>query len=154
MRRPFWTTDVALLFLSVILLVYGNLTALAELPPGAYISLNVAVATAVSLGMWASGLSMDDLGLSRRSIRQGLRWAGPIAVLIAAGVGLGLLALGHRFPAGTIEGAGAGGVLGQIFIRIPFGTAMPEEILFRGVLFGAWARARSISTAVLASSVT
>ena len=40
----------------------------------------------------------------------------------------------------------------RLVVHIPLGTAVPEEILFRGVLYGTWSRDRGRLAAVLASS--
>jgi membrane protease YdiL (CAAX protease family) len=39
------------------------------------------------------------------------------------------------------------------FVRIPIGTALFEEVAFRGVLFGTWAQRRSVPVALGVSSL-
>ena len=45
----------------------------------------------------------------------------------------------------------SGGLLYQALIRVPFGTALLEEVAFRGVLFGAWAPEGNVRAAILSS---
>ena len=140
--------------LSALVLAYGSVVALTGVPAVAYVLLNLGLAGALVVGARAWSLSWDDVGLSPRSLGPGLRWGVALAAVVAAGVGIGLLVLGHRFPSEDVEGLGAGGLLVQVLVRVPVGTAVPEETLFRGVLFAVWSRNRSTAIGVVASSVT
>jgi uncharacterized protein len=85
------------------------------------------------------GLTVDELGLSRRNLGPGLRWgtgsAGVVAVVVGAGVVLAdvigpiatLLADDRAALTGTALAA-------AVLVRIPLGTAVFEEVAFRGVL--------------------
>ena len=41
----------------------------------------------------------------------------------------------------------------QALVRIPLGTVLTEEVLFRGVLYGIWNRVGRVRTALIGSSV-
>lgn len=84
-----------------------------------------------------AGLSWDDLGLGRRAVRRGARWAG-IAVVVVAVV----LLAGAAVP--WIRSAfldvryqlDAGSALVTALLVVPLSTILLEEVAFRGVLFG------------------
>ncbi|HEX2088344.1 MAG TPA: CPBP family intramembrane glutamic endopeptidase [Actinomycetota bacterium] len=44
-------------------------------------------------------------------------------------------------------------LLYRLLIHIPLATALPEELIFRGALFGAWSQETGSRTAMLGSSV-
>lgn len=100
-----------------------------------------------------AGLSWDDLGLARRALRQGAKWAG-IAVLVVALVylvaislpGLRGLFLDVRYQ------LDAGPALVKALLLIPLSTILLEEIAFRGVLFGLLHRRRNTGWAFGLSS--
>jgi uncharacterized protein len=85
------------------------------------------------------GLTAEELGLARRDLGAGLRWgvgsAGVVAVVVGAGVVLAdvigpvatLLADDRAALSGTALAA-------AVLVRIPLGTAVFEEVAFRGVL--------------------
>lgn len=85
------------------------------------------------------GLTADELGLGRARLRPGLCWGtgsvGVVAVVVGAGVALAdvigpvaaLLADERAALTGTALAA-------AVLVRIPLGTAVFEEVAFRGVL--------------------
>lgn len=116
-----------------------------RIPPAWYVPANVAVAAAlIRVGRWG-GASARDLGLDRDHAARG----------IGFGVAAGALA------AGTVAGAAAAPRTGRWFaderaltltpraaayealVRIPLGTAVAEELTFRGALLGLSLRQRS-----------
>lgn len=114
-----------------------NLTAhLGPWPAAVVIPVGAAILTGVA---WATGLRLSDLGLSRASVRRGLRWA----LLAAAGaatvvaVALAIPATAEFFQddryAGLAEAARAA------LLTIPLTTVLPEELMFRGIFDGALA---------------
>jgi len=52
-----------------------------------------------------------------------------------------------------IASASFGQMIHAVFVRIPFGTALPEELLFRGVVLGMLTRQRSSVRATIVSSL-
>lgn len=88
-----------------------------------------------------AGVSWTTLGLSLGRARAGARWGAVAALVVAFVVGLGT-ALSDQVP-----GVGAlladeraslepGELSYQVLVRIPLGTAVFEELAFRGVLLG------------------
>lgn len=141
--------------LAVFLVVYNNAVALLELPAWTYVPMNLAVAASVLLWARSHGLAWDELGLSRTGVRPGLRAGLLLGALIAAGLALAFVVPGaERFLADErVAGLTVGGLLYTAVVRIPLGTALFEELAFRGVLYGWWSRAGSVVAAAVGSSV-
>ncbi|MGK5684185.1 CPBP family intramembrane glutamic endopeptidase [Actinoplanes sp. URMC 104] len=101
-----------------------------------------------------AGLTWHDLGLSRRTLIPGLKYAVgailAVAVVYAIGVALPLTRPAfhdvryHLHP---------GAALLTAFIVVPLGTVLLEEIAFRGVLLGLVNRHRGAVWASITSSV-
>jgi membrane protease YdiL (CAAX protease family) len=125
----------------ILLLGYGFLlTALPALSLWA-IPLNLGVAALLLGAARLTGLSWSELGLGGEGVRPGLRWGIPVA-LVAAAVPLALAFVqpgSFRCGDTRVLQLGLPLLLAHILVRIPLGTALAEEILFRGVLF-AWLR--------------
>jgi uncharacterized protein len=77
------------------------------------------------------GLGCDRVG---RGLRVGLAAAAPLAALVA--LGAALPATRRWFLDERATTGGAGYALYHSLVRIPFGTAVAEETLFRGALLG------------------
>ncbi len=74
-------------------------------------------------------------------------------VVIALGVAAAVPALRPFLEDGRAAGLGLGGLAYHALIRIPLGTALFEEVAFRGVLFGSWSRLAGPVAGALGSSV-
>lgn len=124
-------------------------------PEAWYIPANGAAAGAFVLLARGTGASWTDMGLRRerlgRGLRVGLVAAAPIAVVVALGVAVP--ATRRYFADQRVIGIGAGATLYDVLIRIPLGTAVCEEVIFRGALLGMFLRRRTPLAAVVASSV-
>ncbi|MET9856995.1 type II CAAX endopeptidase family protein [Streptomyces sp. NPDC006450] len=103
---------------------------------------------------WAGG-TLADAGLARGTLARGARWA---LVLIGL-VGLVYLA-GALLPATRglfedrrYEAMDGGEVMLRVFVLVPVGTVLVEEIAFRGVLYGLVRRARGAVRATAVSSL-
>jgi membrane protease YdiL (CAAX protease family) len=138
----------------VLLLVAANLLN-NWLVPRAYVATCVAAAgAALLLARW-DGCSWSELGLGRASLLPGLRWS----LALAAVVLLGYAAAAWLPPArpafldARVAGLSGGEVLLRCLVRIPVGTALLEEIGFRGVLYAMLARRHGLRAAVLVSSL-
>jgi len=145
---------------TAVVLVVGVLTARNVagewlVPAALYVPVNLATAALlVAIGR-TSGLSARDLGLSRATARSGL----VIGVLVAA-VAIAGVAIGAALPLtrGWFEDERVADVdtlaelAYQALVRIPLGTALLEEIAFRGVLLALVARLCPLGVAVAVSS--
>ena len=138
------------------LAVYNNVANL--WPPfnrAAYVPANVAAAAALGVvSTTALGLSAADLGLTDLSA-----FDLAVGAAIGAVVGGAVLALGHtergaKFIADRrVAGLGGKMLAYQMFVRVPFGTALLEEFAFRGVLFASWRDEGVVAAAVISSAV-
>lgn len=129
----------------VLLLAAWNNVVVPRLPdrPGVYETAN-GTATAVLLVVArASGLSRDDLGLSRGRLRAGVAWGGSAAAAVVAGLaaGLAIPSLRPLLRDARVAGSSDGTVAYRALLRIPVGTVLWEEVAFRGVLHAALDRA-------------
>jgi membrane protease YdiL (CAAX protease family) len=121
----------------------------------AHASLVVGPVGAAGLLMLArrAGLSWHDLGLGAGTWRRGLVWAaaavGAVTVVFAAGAALPLTRAAFRDSRYDLGWPHA---LLTAFVLIPLGTALFEEVAFRGVLWGLLRRARGAWTATIVSS--
>jgi CAAX protease family protein len=99
-----------------------------------------AVALAVGLLLLArhGGVSLAELGVDRQHLRDGLRWGLGVALPAAAAIALvSLLPLARTFFTDLrVAELDAGEVAVEALVRIAVGTALFEELLFRGVLLG------------------
>ncbi|WP_308123333.1 CPBP family intramembrane glutamic endopeptidase [Modestobacter marinus] len=123
--------------------------------PGCYVAVN-GTATAVLLAAArSSGLSWEDLGLSRDRLPAGLRCGGAWAGMVAGGYAVALAVPGLRPLLADARVAGLGGreIAHQVLVRIPLGTVLWEEVAFRGVLPAALARVGSVRAATATSAV-
>lgn len=137
------------------LAVYNNATNLAGVPDGVYVPMNLAAAGGLTGLALHRGYGPSTLGLRREGVRPGLRWGGGAALIVAAGLLVAVAVPGLRPLLGDarVAGLGPAGLAWTTLVRIPLGTALWEEVAFRGVLYGAWARHRPVATAAAGSSV-
>lgn len=101
---------------------------------------------------------LTELGLSARQLGAGLRWGGAAFVIVAGAIGIGVVLADVVAPIGALlsdqRAAGfADDVWFVALVRIPLGTAVFEEVAFRGVLLAAAMRWLSTWRAVGLSSV-
>jgi membrane protease YdiL (CAAX protease family) len=117
--------------------------------PGALLVAATLVGVAVKIG----GCRWSDLGLDRHDLRRGLAYGAVVALPVTL-----VLALGAALPAtrGLFLDRRAAGISTAVLlyvalVRVPFGTVVLEETLFRGVLLGLGLRRWSQTTAVAVS---
>jgi membrane protease YdiL (CAAX protease family) len=123
--------------------------------PRAYV-LTCVVAAGLLLALARrDGCSWSELGLGASSVASGLRWAGILvaAVLLGYAVAVALPATRQAFADTRATSLSGGEVLWHLLVRIPFGTALLEEVAFRGVLYAMLARRRGVLVAVVGSSL-
>ena len=101
-----------------------------------------------------AGLSWHDLGLSRRTLLPGLKYAvgAVLAVTIVYGVGVVVPLTRPAFHDVRYH-LHPGAALLTAFIVVPLGTVLLEEVAFRGVLLGLVNRHRGAAWASITSSV-
>jgi membrane protease YdiL (CAAX protease family) len=123
-----------------------------RIPPALHIPANLAAAGAATLAVRAAGASWEELGLARshlaRGARAGLAAAAP--VLAATAIGAALPATRRHFDDPRVLAVER--PVFEVLFRIPLGTALCEELIFRGALLALYERHRSERTALLATS--
>lgn len=111
--------------------------------------------------LWLShraGLRAEELGLARRHVGAGLRWGLGSAGVVVVAVGAGVALAGVLGPVATLladeRAALTGGALAAAaLVRIPLGTALFEEVAFRGLLHAVCHRRWSPMPATAVASV-
>jgi membrane protease YdiL (CAAX protease family) len=134
---------------------YANVVANRFLDSLWYIPFNLAiVGVAIAIARHA-GVTWVDLGMWRERFGKGLKIGGIVMAIIGVGVVIGVALPGTRefFYDDRVLDASTAVVLFNALIRIPIATAFYEEMLFRGVLFGMFARKWAPLWAGLASSM-
>ena len=124
-------------------------------PAPAYVPANLAVAGLSVLAASRRQVSAADLGLGRDQLARGLLAGLAATVPVAAAVALGATAPATRrfFLDERGSTGGAGYALYHTLVRIPLGTAVAEETLFRGSLLGLLLQRHSRARAAAVSSV-
>ena len=126
------------------------------IPSDLYVPVNLAAAGLAVAAARALGASWRDLGLARDRAKAGLKLGGITLLPIAAVVALGVAVPWTRefFRDATILHASTAEAVYTLLLRIPFGTAMAEELIFRGALLGLFLqRHRPWGAVVLSSAV-
>lgn len=115
------------------------------IPESLHVPANLATAGLLTWFAWKSGATRSDMGMAHDDVREGLsmglKTVLPIAVVVVGGIaipGTRGLFTGEELAQGSTAHA-----LYEILVRIPFGTAIPEEIIFRGALLGLLLRRHS-----------
>ena len=116
-----------------------------RLPASVYVPVNVGVAGAlVGLGRWG-GASWADLGLDREHVRNGVLMGAAVSGLTVFAVSQAVARprLQPWFADERVISLPRREALFQAIVRIPVGTALAEELTFRGALTGLSLRHRS-----------
>ncbi|MCX5045591.1 CPBP family intramembrane metalloprotease [Aldersonia sp. NBC_00410] len=100
------------------------------------------------------GLSWTELGLGRSTAGRGPRYAAAIVGLIAVAVAVGVALPLTRSLFRNEAYDSIGPALFAALVIIPLVTAVPEELIFRGVLLGTWLRVARPQIAIAGSAVT
>jgi CAAX protease family protein len=144
-------TWIALVFA---VLALHNVVGNEVVPDAAYVPVNLLTGALLVCLALAAGASFGDLGLGRADASTGLRWGLAIAGVVAVGLAVGIAlpptrGLFHDQRVADLSGAG---LAYEALVRIPLGTALFEEIAFRGVLLALLLRLTSTIPAVAVSS--
>lgn len=139
----------------VALLSFSNVMTNRVLPSPAYVPWGVTMTVVLVTAARADGCGWVDLGLSRDRLRAGIGWGLSVFALVGVGylVAVALPPTRELFDDGRVHGAGIGGALYQVGVRIPLGTVLIEEAAFRGVVLAMVARRAGIAWGVTVSSV-
>jgi len=124
-------------------------------PSSAYVPVNLAAAGLAVALAHRGGVGWNDLGVARenlgRGLRLGLLTVLPIAAVMATGVAITVSR--QFFVDARIADLGTTQTLYELLIRIPLGTALSEELIFRGALLGLYLRRHTFLKAALFSSL-
>jgi len=145
---------------SVFLLLYGNgVSGLSHDARTSYL-LWANLAVLVFMLAWAftwGGFSARELGLAPERLPQSTA-LGIVLSLLAAIPPVLFIVLAPVFNGGPVASDGisersAAGLAFFVLFRQPVGTALFEEVAFRGVLYGAWQRVGGERAAIVGSAV-
>ena len=123
-----------------------------------YVTRNVVLGLLVVLLLRRAGATWATLGLDPAQLRTGLRWGAVAMLVVAVSVTVGALLADHLPGVGALLSDERADLLApelawHALWRIPVGTALFEELVFRGALLGLLLQHTSPARAVLASSV-
>ena len=140
------------LFLGVLFsAIVWNLVANLWLPRAGWVPANLALAVLLVAVARNAGMSFEELGLRRDRIARGLLVGGVVlgVVFLVLAVAAALPATRDYLDDARIARDSDAARVFNILVRIPFGTVVFEEILFRGVLLALALRRWSVLNAVL-----
>ena len=120
-----------------------------------YVMANTGAAALSVIAARYCGVSWADLGMCPDRLGRGIRIGLITALPAAAVVGLGAMVPATRgfFQDERAREGGARHVLFETLVRIPLGTALPEEVIFRGSLLGLFTQRHSPATAAWMTSI-
>ena len=142
--------------LVVALAAVGNAAINLLIPAPLYVFVALLLALlAVLVAVRVGGCSTRDLGLDREQLGHGLRLGAAVAAVLGVvlAVGAALPATRDLFADRRVDQQSVTLLLYHTLVRIPLGTVVLEETLFRGVLLGLALRRWSPRAAVAFSSV-
>jgi membrane protease YdiL (CAAX protease family) len=133
---------------------YANIVANEIIDSLWYIPFNLAIlGVAIAIARHA-GVTWVDMGMWRERFWRGIQLGLLVMAIIAVIVSVGVMIPATRevFYDDRVIERSTGFIMFDAFVRIPIATAFYEEMLFRGVLFGMFARKWTPLWAALASS--
>ena len=135
-------------------LIYGYLI-VRVIPAPWYVPANLAAAGLAVFLVHRSGSAWADLGLRKEDAGSGLRWGLAAVVPIAAVVAIGVTLTVTRkyFVEDKFLHESTARTLYELFVRIPFGTALAEELIFRAALLALCLRRHTFWKAAALSSL-
>lgn len=139
---------------ATLILAVHNMVGNEVLPDASYVPVNLATGALLVALALLSGASAADLGLDPTDAPRGLVVGAALALLVAVAlvIAAALPATRDLFEDERVAGLDRGGLAYQGLVRIPLGTAVFEELAFRGVLIALLMRVASTVTAVATSS--
>ena len=141
--------------LGAALIAYNSVAHLTPAYDVVYVPLNLAAAAVILVAARRRGLGAEELGAERPALPAGVRWGAAAAVVAAAGLAVAVAVPGLHglLDDARVADIGLAVLAYRTLVRIPLGTVILEEVAFRGVLLGAWARWQGTAAAVVGSSV-
>jgi uncharacterized protein len=120
-----------------------------------YVMANAGAAALSVIAARNRGVSGADIGMRPDQLGRGIRIGVTTAMPIAAVVTLGAVVPATRrfFQDERARGGGTRHVLFEALVRIPLGTALPEEVIFRGSLLGLFTQRHSPAASASISSI-
>jgi uncharacterized protein len=148
-RAPGWTLSAVVAVLVAVNLLNNRLL------PGAYLPTCLAAAALLLAVARRDGCSWSDLGLGATAVRSGLWWSAVLVGLVLVGLAVAAAVPVARPAFVDDRAAGLSGtvMLWRALVRIPLGTALLEEVAFRGVLAAMLTRRHGVRAAVVVSSL-
>jgi membrane protease YdiL (CAAX protease family) len=142
------------LVLIILILLYSTVLERA-VPERFHLYLNIAIAgVAILLGL-SFGLNFEQMGLAFNKILPGIFIA--LTAVGAIVLGTSIIAtipfLRRFFLSDDLAHASGKLITYEATVRVPFGTALIEEVLFRGVLLGLLLQHNSTIIAIIISSI-
>lgn len=145
---------------SVSLVLYGNAAALVfagGLPGGSALAagLGAAFAVLVLVAVRQAGLTLADLGLTRRGAPRAALAGSALAAVAVAGALLVLRyppIVGGPVSYGPVAAFDLGGLAVHLLVLLPLAVVIPEELAFRGALLAALRRRYDLARAVAISA--
>lgn len=133
---------------------YANIIANEVLPDIWHVPFNLGILGVSLLVAVRAGTTRSSMGLRSDRVRRGLAVGGVVLGIIALGITIAVLIPQTRelFEDDRVIENSIAWSLFHAFIRIPLATALYEEVLFRGIIFGMFARRYSPLVAALLSS--
>jgi len=125
------------------------------LPPPARLPVTIAATGAALALAHNAGGTPADLGCDPADVGAGARTGAGVAALVGAVVATAVATPATRalFADARVTEATPARAAYEVLVRIPFATALVEEVLFRGAVLGAWRRAIGTPAAVAVSSL-
>lgn len=139
----------------LVLVGYANVISNEVLDEVWHIPFNLGILGVALLIARRAGTTWTTMGLRSDRARRGVTVGGVVIAMIVAGVAVAIAIPATRelFRDDRIIEHSVGWGLFQAFIRIPLATALYEEVLFRGVVFGMLIRRRSPLVAGIVTSI-
>lgn len=149
-KRPVKRAVAAIVLASIALDIAAN----SVLPRRLHIPISLATAAGVSWLGAKAGVPFAEQGMSLRDAPRGLLYG--LAASLPSAIAL-VSASRHRslrtfYHQDAIATATPGWAAYEALVRVPFGTALPEEMIFRGTTMALLARRRSRLTTLIVSS--
>jgi len=125
------------------------------IPGIGYVMANDSAAVLSVIAARTCGVSRPGMGMCPDRLGRGIRIGLTTALPAAAVVGLGAVVPATRefFRDERARGGGTRHVLFEALVRIPLGTALPEEVIFRGSLLGLFTQRHCPAVAASMSSI-